>query len=266
MGSSPTRRTQDMRPNAEYANVIALARRGLNDCQIARASGIPRSTIRDWRHGRTASRRTTSRKTCLHGGAHEHDLASLPCGSYVYLLGMYLGDGDITKSPRTWRLRISLDARWTGIIGSCADAMRDVFPNNRVACFRPDPVAHCVVLSVYSNQIVCLFPQHGSGPKHRRRIELANWQQHLVHEQPEQFIRGLIHSDGCRFVNRVRVRGKIYEYPRYNFTNASADIRNLFSATCDQLDIEWRRMNARNISIARRRSVARLDRFVGPKR
>jgi hypothetical protein len=121
------------------------------------------------------------------------------------------------------------------------------------------------VAVVYSNHLVCLFPQHGPGPKHRRAIELATWQTDLVREQPGQFLRGLIHSDGCRFTNRVRAGDKIYAYPRYNFTNASSDIRGLFAATCDQLGIEWRQMNARNISIARRDSVARLDRFVGPK-
>jgi len=178
---------------------------------------------------------------------------------------MYLGDGDISEHPRTRRLRISLDMRWPGIIASCAEAMQAVFPENRVAYLHPDPQSRCAVVSVYSNQVSCLFPQHGAGPKHLRRIELADWQEKLVREQPEQFIRGLIHSDGCRFVNRVHANGKTYEYPRYNFTNASTDIRNLFSATCDQLGIESRRMNQRNISIARRESVARLDEFVGPK-
>jgi hypothetical protein len=88
-----------------------------------------------------------------------------------------------------------------------------------------------------------------------------------VDDQPEAFLRGLIHSDGCRSINRIAGRaGKIYSYPRYNFTNASDDIRALFCRTCDQLAIEWRQMNARNISVARRESVARLDEFVGPKR
>ncbi|HEY4915913.1 MAG TPA: hypothetical protein VIH92_03335 [Solirubrobacteraceae bacterium] len=118
---------------------------------------------------------------------------------------------------------------------------------------------------VYSNQLVCLFPQHGRGAKHLRPIRLADWQAELVHEQPRKFIRGLIHSDGCRFLNRVRAGGKIYAYPRYNFTNASGDIRDLFTAACDLLGIEWRQMNARNISIARHESVSRLDGFVGPK-
>jgi len=66
-------------------------------------------------------------------------------------------------------------------------------------------------------------------------------------------------------VNRVEVKQKIYTYPRYNFTSASSDIRRLFTDACDQLGIEWRQMNARNISVARRDSVARLDEFVGPK-
>jgi hypothetical protein len=178
---------------------------------------------------------------------------------------MYLGDGSISKERRTYRLRITLDMKWPGIISSCETAMRAVFPQNRVGCFRPDRQAQCVVVGVYSKQAVCLFPQHGDGPKHLRRIGLADWQRRIVHEQPEAFLRGLIHSDGCRFVNRVRANGKTYKYTRYNFTNASDDIRALFTATCDQLGVKWRQMNHRNISVARRASVARLDEFIGPK-
>lgn len=75
----------------------------------------------------------------------------------------------------------------------------------------------------------------------------------------------MLHSDGCRFTNTVRVAGRRYAYPRYSFSNASEDIRAIFCAACDRLGIRWRRMNARNISVARRASVARLDEFVGPK-
>jgi hypothetical protein len=64
----------------------------------------------------------------------------------------------------------------------------------------------------------------------------------------------------------VRVNGRVYSYPRYVFTNASADIRGLFCDACDLLDIDWRVMNARNISVAKNEAVARLDEFAGPKR
>jgi hypothetical protein len=34
---------------------------------------------------------------------------------------------------------------------------------------------------------------------------------------------------------------------------------------CDQLAIEWRVMNATDISVARHESVAIMDEFIGPK-
>jgi hypothetical protein len=110
-----------------------------------------------------------------------------------------------------------------------------------------------------------LFPQHGAGMKHLRPIRLERWQQEIVRAEPERFLRGLIHSDGCRFTNRVKYKDKTYEYPRYNFTNASDDIRGLFTASCDELGIQWRVMTPRDISVARRDPVAKLDEFVGPK-
>ena len=184
--------------------------------------------------------------------------------SYAYLLGLYLGDGTISHT-RTSRLRIAMDMNTPGIVIGCLKAIRAVLPRNRASAYQPDPASNCIVASVFSNRLVCLFPQHGKGPKHLRPIRLAPWQQTIVSHEPGAFLRGLIHSDGCRFMNRVHIEGKTYVYPRYNFTNASDDIRGLFTAACDELDIHWRRMNARNISIARRESVARLDGLVGPK-
>jgi hypothetical protein len=112
----------------------------------------------------------------------------------------------------------------------------------------------------------CLFPQHGPGRKHHRPIFLAPWQQEIVNAEPEKFLRGLIHSDGWRGMNRVHVKGRDYEYPRYQFSNRSEDIKRLFTDTCDRLGIEWRRWGRYHISVARRVSVALLDEFIAPKR
>jgi hypothetical protein len=254
-----------MRPYAEYTKVLHHVADGLNDCQIARVTGIPRCTVRDWRRGRNVVRRTDPGWLCPQCGHPTHGPATVPRPPYAYLLGLYLGDGHISRYPRTWRLRIFLDLNWLRILLLCADAMETVFPGNQVSMYCPDPRSRCAVVSVHSNQIACLFPQHGPGPKHTRTIQLEDWQEELVHGDPKPFVRGLIQSDGCRFMNRVRVNGKRYEYPRYNFTNASDDIRTLFTDACDRLGIEWRQMNARNISVARRDSVALLDTFVGPK-
>jgi hypothetical protein len=124
------------------------------------------------------------------------------------------------------------------------------------------PRIGCTEVYSTSKHWPCLFPQHGPGRKHLRKIELADWQQSIVDRFPAPFLRGLIHSDGCRIFNRVNGT----PYPRYHFTNESADIRALFGRACDRMGIEWRPNNPNVLSVARRASVARLDEFVGPKR
>lgn len=109
--------------------------------------------------------------------------------------------------------------------------------------------------------------------KHERLIALDPWQQEIVDAHPWEFIRGLIHSDGCRITNwTTRLVGgerKRYEYPRYFFTNVSDDIRRLCTDTLDKLGIEWTRCtrngNPYNISVAKKTSVALMDTHVGPK-
>ena len=62
-------------------------------------------------------------------------------------------------------------------------------------------------------------------------------------------------------INRV----KTYEYARYFFSNASDDIRRLFTDSCDRLGIAWKQSNQRVISIAQKGAVAEMDTFIGPK-
>jgi hypothetical protein len=114
------------------------------------------------------------------------------------------------------------------------------------------------------------FPQHGAGPKHLRPIVLESWQREITLGHPRDLLRGLIHSDGCRTMNRFKTRlpsGRIasYEYPRYFFSNLSDDIREIFCEHCELLGIRWTQSNPRNISIAHRKSVALMDEFIGPK-
>lgn len=127
--------------------------------------------------------------------------------------------------------------------------------------------ASVIEVSCYSKHLPCLFPQHGPGYKHDRAITLEPWQENVaLEEYPDRFIRGLIHSDGCRSINRVQSpAGRTYQYVRYTFSNRSEDIRGLFTAACDRLGVEWRPMNHCTISVARRASVERLDSIVGPK-
>ena len=102
----------------------------------------------------------------------------------------------------------------------------------------------------------------GAGPKHDRPIVLHAWQCDAIEQRPDAFLAGLIHSDGCRVINRV----KGYADPRYFFSNRSSDIRELFVWAASLVDVDCRQANARNIAVSRRASVSILDQLVGPKR
>jgi len=237
-------------------------RAGLNDSQIARESGIPRRTIRDWRSGRTPDFDRVRTFPGNHGPSCvvcEGDPTRLPLPAYIYLLGLYLGDGYIASHGRgVFRLRIVCADAYPHLIQCCESAMAEVLPNkvSRV------PKVGCTEVASYSKHWPCLFPQHGPGRKHERKIELTPWQQELVGLDPRPLIRGLLHSDGCRVLNWVNGT----PYPRYHFSNVSADIRGIFGRACDQLGVEWRPNNPWWLSVARRGSVALLDGFVGAKR
>ncbi|MGH2755035.1 MAG: helix-turn-helix domain-containing protein, partial [Actinomycetota bacterium] len=72
---------------------------------------------------------------------------------------------------------------------------------------------------------------------------------------------------GWRGINRVtNARGAVYEYPRYEFSNRSGDIRDLFCKACDTLEIGWTRTGSHKVAVSRRPDVAKLDEVVGPKR
>ncbi len=233
---------------------LRLVVAGVNDCEIARRLGVARTTVRDWRRPRYVANFVT----CLRCGSRLRPLA-LSDPDYAELLGLYLGDGHISQLARTQSLRISLDARYPVIVNDTEALLHRCFPNNRVGRV----VFHegrAVVVHVYCGHLDCLFPQHGSGKKHERRILLEDWQQTIVAGAPWSFLRGCIRSDGCVFVNRT---GR-YEYLSYGFANYSADILDLVESTCRAQGLRPRRY-ARAIRLNRRDDVARLVEHVGSK-
>lgn len=244
-----------MRSAQQFDAAQRLMAAGLNDCAVARQLGIPRSTIREWRC--RPPRQTRPDGTTVCGVAH--DFAALAAIPYCYILGMYLGDGCISRDRRVWRLRIVLDKKYPVIVDRCRDAINMLMPGQRAAVL--DLPKNCVEVSIYSKHWPCLFPQHGPGKKHERPIKLAPWQQALVDQATEEFVLGLIHSDGCRVVANDRGVRSI----RYHFTNRSEDILGLFTAALDKLDIPWTRSSRYIVSIYRKAATARLDEFVGPK-
>lgn len=247
---------------------LALVAQGRSLNSVSKETGVSRAAIRSWQTRIEPLPRIRWMPCSLCGPTAEPPADT---ASYSYLLGLYLGDGCISPGMKSgYFLRIACADSWPGLIEACVAAVESVNPSGKAN--RVQAVGYTSVVG-YSRHWPCLFPQHGPGKKHERTIALEPWQQAIVDAHPWEFIRGLIHSDGCRITNwttrLVAGERKRYEYPRYFFTNKSDDIRRLFTDTLDKVGVEWttlaRGSDPLNISIARKASVALMDTHVGPK-
>ena len=177
------------RSRAEFEIVMDLVRLGYNDCEVARRTGVPRPTVRDWRCGHS---RNTLRSPHVANGyrcSGGHDFSGLPVEQYSYLLGMYLGDGYINETNRgVFRLRVSMDAKYPDIADETSVAMEALMPGQQVhRVYRRK--ARCLEVSMYSKHWPCLFPQHGPGRKHSRSIRLEASQEELLDDElMERFV------------------------------------------------------------------------------
>ncbi|WP_433548156.1 helix-turn-helix domain-containing protein [Streptomyces sp. CA-294286] len=243
---------------ATRKRALSLVAQGRSLNSASEETGISRSAIRSWQARIEPLPRIA--------GAPMRDTPADPA-AYAYLLGLYLGDGCLSEHPHGGHhLRVACADAWPGLINECRTAITKVHPQSKVYSLQQQGY---VSVTSYNRSWRVLFPQHAPGKKHLRQIALQPWQQSIVGEFPWGFIRGLVHSDGCRITNwTTRLIGgarKRYEYPRYFFTNKSDDIRRMFTDALDAVGVAWKHPNAWNISVARRASVALMDAHVGPK-
>jgi hypothetical protein len=246
-----------MHPTAIRHEALALIATGLNDCEVARRLGLPRSTVRDWRRPSYVPKNDAG--TCPRCWRASRRRIVFTDEDYAELLGLYLGDGHIVRTGRSDRFRLFLDTRYSQIISDARSLLRRCFPEGGVGISR-SAKGTTTIISLYCTHLACLFPQHGAGRKHNRRIVLEEWQRAIVERKPWPFLRGLIRSDGCVFVNRTGP----YEYVSYDFTNHSADILELFADACELVGVEYRAYRKR-VRIYRRASVALMLEHVGIK-
>jgi hypothetical protein len=231
---------------------------GIPFTEIHRRLGVSRNTVSCWLYRRRGADADPVERCPLCSRPPrpiDHPAA------YAYLLGQYLGDGHLLTTQRVPLLTVMCDIRYPGVLHEVGKAMEST--GARSAGFQER--VGCIGVRSHWMHWPCLIPQHGPGKKHERAIALTEWQKIIVDQHAGTFARGLFHSDGSRFVNRVLRGGKAYSYPRYMFVNESADIMTLCRLALDRLGISWRMARPNSLSVARREAVAELDRHVGPK-
>ena len=249
-----------MYPISVRTQAVTLVAEGSSRNAVSKQLGVSRAAIRAWLDDGVEPK-------CLPHLCFVCDTRAPRDGAaYSALLGYYLGDGCISQHGRTFVLRVSCDRCYPNIIEDLAAAITAV--TQRGGPTFVDAPGVVVVKKAWQHW-PCVFPQHGHGRKHTRRLVLQRWQDELVHHHPTEFLRGLFHSDGCRAHNwTTRVvagERKRYEYPRWQFTNHSADIMAWCQDALDLLEIPWRQSYWKTLSVSTRAGVARLDELIGPK-
>lgn len=283
-----------MRTLEEYKSILELREQGYNYSAIARKTKIPRETVRDcvktyenvekllsdyndptrsMRMYKTNKNRDTinSMKNPLDGKDE------LFRERYAYLLGIFLGDGCLSKDKKNvYRIRVSCDAKYTGIIQKIQSTIEHILPNNKVGLVIHEMnkgIPSCIDVCCYSKDWVLLFPFYKPGRKHTYKIQLEEWQERIIKDYPKEFWLGLFHSDGSRYISTqkpCKKHSNIYSHTCYNFTQKSKDIMNLFIWCSGLLGLETKaRMRSDGscyvVSIYKQKYVAFLDTFAGAK-
>src|SRR5262245_28674255 len=90
---------------------------------------------------------------------------------------MYLGDGYISHTPRTYRLEVSLYRNQKRVIARVASTIATLRPGHPVGFRHRGSV---MIVNAYANTWPILFPQHEVGRKHQRPIILEPWQRRIA--------------------------------------------------------------------------------------
>jgi hypothetical protein len=223
-------------------NVKKLIQEGISIREISRRIGVHHSTILYWKRKNFEIRKKS------------FSYKNIDKKSYSYILGLYLGDGYINKTERTFRIRFSLDTKYQNVVECCKNELTKLFPNNKINEILQKKTT--TVVYVYSNLIPDMFPQIGKGKKHNRKIKLEKWQTDIL--DPIFFLKGLFHSDGSYYYSTKN------DSWYYNFRNYSIDIINLYCKYCDVLDISYTK-SKNTVNHYKKDTVLELNNIFGIK-
>lgn len=240
-----------MRTNQERQKVLEYYNNGLNQTEISKLTNIPRRTIGDWiKQPQKENIFISPKEYIINNGLED---------TYSYILGLYLGDGYINETARTWRLRIFLDIKYSKLNEFIIQELQKLFPKNKVGII--DFKTYWGI-SIYSNKIISLFPQHGEGMKHTRKIKFNDWQNEII--KSKDFLKGLFHSDGSYYPRTNKKTGKITH--SYDFRNESDDLHKLFKKHCEKLNINCTfSKKPKTTHIYKRDDVEKMVSLIGTK-
>lgn len=227
-----------------------------NKLALSKKYKIPRATIRYWLDSDYLERKNLAKLEEDNYLEKVQDRVRNNKKIYNFILGLYIGDGCITKNRMSYKLRIVQDKKYQNSIQEISCVLNDFFQKSSTVTQREG----CSVVTIFDKYLPLYFPQHGPGKKHDRKIELSDFQ--IKNIDYGNLMRGLFVSDGSYYL-------AVKKYERYNFTNKSLEIINIFRDCLNHFDIlhKWRiKPNGIYIvEIQKKSEVIKMKEIVGVK-
>ncbi len=162
-------------------------------------------------------------------------------------VGIMLGDGGITR----YQVKITLHSKDDKEYGEfIKDLLKELFDVYIGSCYRKEElVVHYIVSRIELVRFCTERLGLKEGNKIKQQIDIPEWiKKNRLYAIA--CIRGLVDTDGCIFLHRYKVNGKIYNYKKLSFTSYSSPLRqSVFNILKD---------NGLNPRFAQRKDV-RLD-------
>lgn len=251
-----------------YETVMKMLSNGYKISEIAKQTGINRSSISNWkqRSGRIKieTKETNEIKEDKFFSNFIESLTPNKKLDYSYILGVYLGDGCIYKhKDKNYRtLTITSDKKYADLNDYTIQCFTRFFGKAPRVVDRTLYGRGNAIDIIYSHKHLDLvFPHCGRGHKHDRKIELSPWQESII--DPVQLLRGLFMSDGSFYIDSQCNKMKI------GFSNKSKDIISIAEKYLDIVDVYYRTNTSKSgmyrLNITKKNDVEKMVNMMGTK-
>ncbi len=133
--------------------------------------------------------------------------------SLAYIVGIALGDGNLSKNGGTTRLRVTCDNKYPKIIIEITRHLEIILPENSISYYNR---RNCTDITISSNKLENLLGWTKSGgSKERQKVTVPDW---IVNNKiyTKECLRGLFQTDGSIYIDR-----------KYLYTNFTSIIPTL---------------------------------------
>jgi len=137
--------------------------------------------------------------------------------AFAELFGILIGDGGITKYQVNITLNCDTDHEYSIFVSELIRKLFKIEPK-----IYKIKGARAINICISSRNMVDFLIQKGlkMGHKINNGILIPNW---ILNSElyKKRCIRGMLDTDGSVFIEKHKIKGKIYEYPRLNFSSGS---------------------------------------------